>query len=159
MSAQILPTKGYPHQPHSQRLSLQNSERAEDKQPRSLSDPKRRKDARHPNLGQAPPKKVRNPKPGASTTTDIKPETRTYYICNKPGHIAPNCLDKAANKRKSSGQAFQEQELHGPMAGNCERYELKTDYIAMDQVCTWSHYQVDILLYEQYIYIMCIVTR
>jgi hypothetical protein len=23
---------------------------------------------------------------------------------------------------------------------NCERYELKIDYVAMDQVCTWSHY-------------------
>jgi len=45
------------------------------------------------------------------------------------------------------------------VSGECERYELKIDYIAMDQVCTWSHYQVDILLYEQYIYIMCIVTR
>ncbi len=22
----------------------------------------------------------------------------------------------------------------------CERYELKIDYVAMDQVCTWSHY-------------------
>ncbi len=41
----------------------------------------------------------------------------------------------------------------------CERYELKIDYVAMDQVCTRSHYQVDILLYEQCIYIMCIVTR
>jgi hypothetical protein len=24
--------------------------------------------------------------------------------------------------------------------GYCERYELKIDYVAMDQVCTWSHY-------------------
>jgi hypothetical protein len=23
---------------------------------------------------------------------------------------------------------------------DCERYELKIDYVAMDQVCTWSHY-------------------
>ncbi len=23
---------------------------------------------------------------------------------------------------------------------SCERYELKIDYVAMDQVCTWSHY-------------------
>ncbi len=45
------------------------------------------------------------------------------------------------------------------VSGEYERYELKVDYVAMDQVCTWSHYQVDILLYEQYIYIMCIVTR
>ncbi len=30
----------------------------------------------------------------------------------------------------------------------CERYELKIDYVVMDQVCTWSHYQVDILLYD-----------
>jgi hypothetical protein len=30
----------------------------------------------------------------------------------------------------------------------CERYELKIDYVAMDQVCTWSHYKVDILLYD-----------
>jgi hypothetical protein len=30
----------------------------------------------------------------------------------------------------------------------CEHYELKIDYVAMDQVCTWSHYQVDILLYD-----------
>ncbi len=30
----------------------------------------------------------------------------------------------------------------------CEHYELKIDYIAMDQVCTWSHYQVNILLYD-----------
>jgi hypothetical protein len=22
----------------------------------------------------------------------------------------------------------------------CERYELKIDYVVMDQVCTWSHY-------------------
>ncbi len=41
----------------------------------------------------------------------------------------------------------------------CERYEPKIDYVAMDQVCTWSQYQVDILLYDQYIYIMRIVTR
>ncbi len=26
----------------------------------------------------------------------------------------------------------------------CERYELKIDYVAMDQVCTWSRYKVDI---------------
>ncbi len=37
----------------------------------------------------------------------------------------------------------------GPLiSGNCERYELKIDYVAMDQVCTWSHYKVDILLYD-----------
>ena len=42
----------------------------------------------------------------------------------------------------------------------CERYELKIDYIAMDQVCTRSQYQVNILLYGLvYLYIMCIVTR
>ncbi len=25
-------------------------------------------------------------------------------------------------------------------AKRCECYELKIDYVAMDQVCTWSHY-------------------
>jgi hypothetical protein len=85
---------------------FKDSEHVEDKKPRSLSDPKRRKDARHPNLGQAPPKKVRNPKSGASTTTDVKPDTRTCYICNKPGHIAPNCPDKAANKQNAQAKLF-----------------------------------------------------
>jgi hypothetical protein len=56
---------------------FKDSERADDKRPRSLSDPKHKKYARHPNLGQAPLKKVRNPKSGASTTTDTKLETRT----------------------------------------------------------------------------------
>jgi hypothetical protein len=46
------------------------------------------------------------------------------------------------------------------VSGECERYELKIDYIAMDQVCTRSQYQVNILLYGLvYLYIMCIVTR
>jgi hypothetical protein len=36
----------------------------------------------------------------------------------------------------------------------CGRYELKIDYVAMDQVCTWSHYKVDILLYGECIYIL-----
>ena len=26
------------------------------------------------------------------------------------------------------------------VSGECERYELKIDYITMDQVCTWSQY-------------------
>ena len=38
--------------------------------------------------------------------------------------------------------------LHISDATKCERYELKIDYVVMDQVCTWSHYQVDILLYD-----------
>ena len=33
------------------------------------------------------------------------------------------------------------------VSGECERYELKIDYITMDQVCTWSQYMVNILLY------------
>jgi hypothetical protein len=37
---------------------------------------------------------------------------------------------------------------HAQYAKGCERYELKIDYVAMDQVCTWSHYKVDILLYD-----------
>ena len=42
----------------------------------------------------------------------------------------------------------------------CERYELKIDYISMDQVCTWSQYKVNILLYRLvYLYILCIDTR
>ena len=46
------------------------------------------------------------------------------------------------------------------VSGECERYELKIDYIAMDQVCTRSQYQVNILLYGLvYLYILCIVTR
>jgi len=46
------------------------------------------------------------------------------------------------------------------VSGECERYELKIDYIAMDQVCTRSQYQVNILLYGLvYLYIMCIVIR
>ena len=46
------------------------------------------------------------------------------------------------------------------VSGECERYELRIDYIAMDQVCTRSQYQVNILLYGLvYLYIMCIVTR
>ena len=90
---------------------FKDSERADDRKPRSLADPKRRKDARHPNLGQAPPKKTRNPKSGASTTKDVttkdvKPETRTCYICNKPGHIAPNCPDKAAHKQNAQAKLF-----------------------------------------------------
>jgi hypothetical protein len=67
---------------------------------------KRRKDARHPNLEQAPPKKTRNPKSGASTANDTKTETRTCYICNKPGHIAPNCPEKAANKQNAQAKLF-----------------------------------------------------
>ena len=44
------------------------------------------------------------------------------------------------------------------VSGECERYELKIDYIAMDQVCTRSQYQVNILLYGLvYLHIMCIV--
>jgi hypothetical protein len=82
------------------------------------SNPKRQGNTRHPNLGQAPPKKTRNSKaaenkPSSAPTT----ETRTCYICNKPGHIAPNCPDKAANKQKAqTEQIVQKQELHGVMA-------------------------------------------
>ena len=44
--------------------------------------------------------------------------------------------------------------------GFCERYELKIDYITMDQECTWSQYMVKILLYGiLYLYILCIDTR
>ncbi len=35
-----------------------------------------------------------------------KQETRTCYICNKPGHIAPNCPDKAANKQNANKKLF-----------------------------------------------------
>ena len=46
------------------------------------------------------------------------------------------------------------------VSGECERYELKIDYITMDQVCTWSQYKVNILLYGLvYLYILCIATR
>ncbi len=38
--------------------------------------------------------------------------------------------------------------LHFFTLAFCERYELKIDYVAMDQVCTWSRYKVDILLYD-----------
>jgi hypothetical protein len=31
---------------------------------------------------------------------------RTCYILNKPGHIAPNCPDKAANKQKTQSKLF-----------------------------------------------------
>ena len=92
---------------------FKDSERADDKKHRSLTDPKRKKDARHPNLGQAPPKKTRNPKPGASnnkpaasTSNDTKSETRTCYICNQPGHIAPNCPNKAAHKQNAQAKLF-----------------------------------------------------
>ncbi len=71
-----------------------------------FNDPKRRKDARHPNLGQAPLKKARNPKAGAPSISDNKPETRTCYICKKPGHIAPNCPDKAAHKQNAQAKFF-----------------------------------------------------
>ena len=46
------------------------------------------------------------------------------------------------------------------VSGECERYELMIDYITMDQVCTRSQYQVNILLYGLvYLYILCIATR
>ena len=45
------------------------------------------------------------------------------------------------------------------VSGECERYELKIDYITMDQECTWSQYMVNMLLYGLvYLYILCIVT-
>ncbi len=41
------------------------------------------------------------------------------------------------------------------VSGECERYELKIDYITMDQECTWSQYRVNILLYGLvYLYIV-----
>ena len=92
---------------------MNDNERQDNKEKghKTMVDAKRRKDARHPNLGQAPPKKTRNPKSGASTTKDVttkdvKPETRTCYICNKPGHIAPNCPDKAAHKQNAQAKLF-----------------------------------------------------
>ena len=42
----------------------------------------------------------------ASPHSATKGETRTCYICNKPGHIAPNCPDKAANKQKAQSKLF-----------------------------------------------------
>ncbi len=48
----------------------------------------------------------------------------------------------------------------GRKQGECERYELKIDYITMDQECTWSQYMVNILLWISiFIYILCIDTR
>ncbi len=48
-----------------------------------------------------------NPKPAeVNTNSAAKNETRTCYICNKPGHIAPNCPDKAANKQKAQRKLF-----------------------------------------------------
>jgi hypothetical protein len=70
-------------------------------------DLKRQGSSRHPNLGQAPPKKTRNPKTAETKPSSApKTETRTCYICNKPGHIAPNCPDKAANKQKAQSKLF-----------------------------------------------------
>ena len=55
------------------------------------------------------------------------------------------------NENKQSARAASLHDL-------CERYELKIDYITMDQVCTWSQYMVNILLYGLvYLYILCIV--
>jgi hypothetical protein len=42
----------------------------------------------------------------STSTATTKPETRTCYICNKPGHIAPNCPDKTANKKKAQDKLF-----------------------------------------------------
>jgi hypothetical protein len=81
--------------------------KSNDRPQKSASDVKRHDGPRHPNLGQAPPKKGRNAKSAVpSTSNTTKPETRTCYICNKPGHIAPNCPDKAANKQKAQDKLF-----------------------------------------------------
>jgi hypothetical protein len=63
--------------------------------------------ARHPNLGLAPPKRVKFSKlvPPAVGSAN-KQETRTCYICNKPGHIAPHYPDKEANKQNAKGKLF-----------------------------------------------------
>ncbi len=53
---------------------------------------------------------------------------------------------RQAQKTGEQSETGQEQSLR--RANTCEHYELKIDYVAMDQVCTWSHYQVDILLYD-----------
>jgi hypothetical protein len=71
------------------------------------SDNKRQEGARHPNLGLAPPKKARITKLVTSAVGSAnKQETRTCYICNKPGHIAPNCPDKVANKQNANKKLF-----------------------------------------------------
>jgi hypothetical protein len=61
------------------------------------------------------------------------------------------CTAEATNRHPAERNQFLDDAIfeglnccHDP----CERYELKIDYVAMDQVCTWSHYQVDILLYD-----------
>ena len=51
--------------------------------------------------------------------------------------------DESEGRRKGMKKVVAKED-----AGFCERYELKIDYVAMDQVCTWSHYKVDILLYD-----------
>ena len=71
------------------------------------SERRRQGGTRHPNLGQAPPKKTRTPKPAENKPSSAPTtETRTCYICNKPGHIAPNCPDKANNKQKAQSKLF-----------------------------------------------------
>jgi hypothetical protein len=67
----------------------------------------RRDGTRHPNLGLAPPKKVKFSKLATPAVGSAnKQETRTCYICNKPGHIAPNCPDKEANKQNAKSKLF-----------------------------------------------------
>jgi hypothetical protein len=57
--------------------------------------------------GTGATQETRNPKAAETNTSSApKTETRTCYICNKPGHIAPNCPDKAANKQKAQSKLF-----------------------------------------------------
>ncbi len=55
------------------------------------------------------------------------------------GRPERNREKKASEVQVSAGSSGEDRSI-GKGERHCERYELKIDYVAMDQVCTWSHY-------------------
>ncbi len=77
----------------------------------SPSDNKRHEGPCHPNSKLVPP----------AVGSANKQETRTCYVCNKQGHIAPKCPDKAANKQNPNKKLFTNKNLSDPLCLSCLR--------------------------------------
>ncbi len=72
-----------------------------------------------------------------------KHRSRARALWNEDGCIMPYDHTATASDQDKRASALI-QKLRDKA---CERYELKIDYITMDQVCTWSQYMVNILLH------------